>query len=508
MKNDNKKYIAEFKTECNNSIAEFNVFSVNDFNCKSEDRKRIFEGLTSVEEQIEKNENIINELNKDIDKLTNHADGIDNMVAVASGIIAGIIDSVWVGEFSLERASNWGDEKTNKFVVKVAQSQGYKGNDLTGAITYLEKKYPLSSDSVTAVFGGGRQHHLRDFAHHPTPIGLTFSLLTQFTGNAYGTDTFGKFIVVPVENKSTIGNDLTQKILFGFVFWMFHMVSDMAGSSSAAGGGTGLPGPLVSLLKELSVLPFFKDLKVAGYEFSVWISKLFNGTLTNVKFDLRTEIGIAHELGRQAVPVIINECIVRGFYFIRRLLLEFKNNDIKNLSELKNVNLDKVLPFNNNRTIVRMLTIATGTFTAIDLADAAIRSAIKSGGVNPAFFANMVLRVNFVGIGRLAVAIYTDTNMGLKKNKKISERIEIMSEQLVLYNAKVSYRQADMWCSAKDTTIALQELYEIMQSSMEFMVESFLEIESNLEKISEHIPKIEEHNEGLTDELLDILIWG
>ena len=117
-----------------------------------------------------------------MDSLTNHADGIDYTVAAASGIIAGIIDSVWVEEFSIDRANEWGNKKVDKFVVKIAQGQGYKGNDLEGAIRYLEEKFPIAADKATNNFGGGLQHHLRDFSHHPTPAGLFFSLLTQFTG--------------------------------------------------------------------------------------------------------------------------------------------------------------------------------------------------------------------------------------------------------------------------------------------------------------------------------------
>lgn len=86
------------------------------------------------------------------------------------------------------------------------------------------------------------------------------------------------------------------------------MVSDVAGSSGSAmkgSFGTGLPGPLVSLLKEFSSTRLFKKQDAKGCkEFSVYISKLFNGTrwenwdskdnLIPLKFDLRTEMGVAH----------------------------------------------------------------------------------------------------------------------------------------------------------------------------------------------------------------------
>ena len=70
-----------------------------------------------------------------------------------------------------------------------------------------------------------------------------------------------------------------------------------------------------------------------------------------------------------------------------------------------------VFPF-RNRTIVRMITISTGTMEVIDLEDATIRS-----GGNLGVF---VLRVNFVGVGRFAIACSADVMMGIKK-----ERLEV-----------------------------------------------------------------------------------
>lgn len=493
---------------------EYDVLTAKETLSAIGERGEIARGLASIEERIDVVTEQVNAINSEIDRLTNHADGLDYMVAVASGIIAGIIDSVWVGEFSIDRAGSWGDEKTNQFVVKIAQSRGYEGNDLAGAIRFLESNYGLASDSNTAVFGGGRQHHLRDFSHHPTPCGLLFSLLTQFTGKVYGTDAGGAFIICEVAEKNLIGKDMAQKILYGVVYWFFHMVSDMAGTSLTAGAGTGLPGPLVSLMKELSVLPFFKGLNVNDKQFSVWISELFDGRLLTgkdggkVKFDLRTEMGVAHELGRQAVPVLINECIVRGFYFIRRFCFELRDKKVSGIQELKNVDWRNTFP-GKNRTVIRMLTIATGTFTAVDLADAAVRSAVKSGGVGaPAFFANMILRVNFVGIGRFAVAIGTDVGMGIKRTRLRNERMRLHTELILLNDAKVFYRQADMWIAAQDAGEAVEKAYGMMEKTTALWIQSMQEMSENLDKIGRYAPEIEKKNPGLLDEIEDILTWG
>ena len=275
---------------------------------------------------------IIYDLNSQIELLSNQADNLDYVVAIASGIVCGLLDILWVGEFNLQRERSIASDKVDSFVKKTAEMlEGKKFDDVKSAVKSLKIRFPIPSDGNTPDFGGGLQHHLRDFAHHPTIAGLAFSLLTQFTEKSYGTDVNGVFLVVDVPEKSKlfIGKDVPQKILMGTITWFFHLVSDIAGSSSTAGitGGTGIPGPILALAKEISAIPFFKNIKVDGdVSLSLFFSKLFNGTLmlqrdengqiikeSVVKFDLRSELGVAVELCKQAVPVIANECIVVHF---------------------------------------------------------------------------------------------------------------------------------------------------------------------------------------------------
>lgn len=363
---------------------------------------------------------IIYDLDKQIDLLSSNADSLDYLISVGSGLLCALLDIVWVGEFSLDQGREIASDKVDNFVVKTAKLLGCDSDDLQKSVKFLEDTFPIPADGNTPDFGGGLQHHLRDFAHHPTIVGLMFSLLTQFTYKSYGTDTAGRFIVVDVPERSKvfIGEDTPTKILYGTITWFFHLVSDVAGSSSTAGitGGTGIPGPILSLAKELSVLPFFRDMEIGDNSLSVFISKLFNGTLlaqhdengniikdSVLKFDLRGELGIAVELGRQALAVIANECIVRGFYFIRRLAIELKDNHVCKLSDLKCINWENAKPA-GNPTIARMITIATGVFTAVDIGEAVITQ-------------KYWLSINYVGIGRFAVAVGTDVGYCLKSRK-------------------------------------------------------------------------------------------
>lgn len=362
---------------------------------------------------------IIYDLNNQIKLLSSRTDNLDYIIAVGSGIACGLLDMLWVGEFNFARGRDISSDMVDSFVKKTAEMlEGKNFDDVKSAVKALEKRFPIPGDGNTPDFGGGLQHHLRDFAHHPTIAGLAFSLLTQFTEKSFGTDVNGMFLVVDVPEKSKlfIGKDLSQKILMGTVTWFFHLVSDVAGSSSTAGiaGGTGIPGPLLSLAKEISAIPFFKDIKVGDeMSLSLFLSKLFNGTLmmrrdkngeiitnTVVKFDFRGELGVAVELSKQAVPVIANECIVRSFYLIRHLALVMKENNVSCISDMEKIEWNSVKP-TDNPTIVRMLTISTGVFSALDITSAVVTQ-------------KYWVSINYVGIGRFAVAIGSDVNLGLK----------------------------------------------------------------------------------------------
>ena len=70
-----------------------------------ERQKRIIEGMASIDEQLAENQKVLDQFNAAIDKLTNNGDGIDYMAAVSSGVLAGIIDMLFIEDFSIEKAN-------------------------------------------------------------------------------------------------------------------------------------------------------------------------------------------------------------------------------------------------------------------------------------------------------------------------------------------------------------------------------------------------------------------
>lgn len=463
-----------------------------------ETAERIREGLSRVDNEIHGSQDRVETLDKEIGRLANHADGVDNLVAVGSGLLAGLVDILWVGEFDFERGKAWSNAKVNEFVMKTAKAQGFEGERLKDAIKFLEDKFPCPSDNIWKGKGVGisaTSHHLDDLAHHPTPIGLFFSILTQFTKSGYFQNGEGVFLPISIDEKGLelIGDDIPTKILCGTVNWFFHLVSDMSGSNKTPGVGMGIPGPVVSLLKELAAIP---GLDQTG------LPKRIKNAFVDERFDLRSEMAVLHEVGRQALPVLINEVLVRAFYFIRRLVTE-----VSAKGSFRNVEWKKTLPW-NNRTIARMLTIATGTFTALDVADAAIRAGLKSGGELSTFTTQLLLRVNFVGVGRFAVAVYVDLSMGFQRERTRDERIALLSEQLHWANAKVAYLQGDAWLAAELTETNLREAEQMMQQSVQLFARTWAGNRRSLRQIGELQTKIQSNNPQLIEDIQDLLHWG
>lgn len=368
--------------------------------------------------EVNEFESIIFDLDSQINILSSNADKWDCLVALGSGVACAMMDILWTKDFSLIEGRDLANDKVENLVRKTAQMMGCDSDDLKKCVKFLEDKFPIPSDGNTPDFGGGLQHHLRDFAHHPTIIGLIFSLLTQFTYKSYGTDVAGNFMIVDVPEKSRIyiGEDTSSKIINGTIVWFFHLISDIAGSSSTAGlsGGTGIPGPILSIAKEMSCLPIFKSIHKNDTSLSVLLSRMFNGTLfakhdengqiirdSIVKLDFRGEIGFAVEIGKQAIPVVANECIVRTFYMIRQLARQIKEIKITRIEDFKKINIKEILPF-NSPTLTRMLTIATGVFTALDVSEAVVTK-------------KYWVSINYVGVGRFTLALGDEMVWALKR---------------------------------------------------------------------------------------------
>jgi len=596
------KTLLSFKEEVvdDDFVIEYEVLPAHDPSSYSNDkRKEILSSISDIDKMSVELEEKIAKLNVDIDRLTNHADGLDYAVAVGCGVLCGLIDSFVIGEFnydesltkSKENAKMYVEQKAEKLrsketiekavenakkkakergeklsseeikqlkekvsqsigntfdKIKTADAENGTSKALQRAIKKLEEVYKIPSDNL---FSGAKigvdatTHHLDDLAHHPTILGLVAAVAGTLFRVGIFTNKDGKWaikfaeidkkemikmwipiivsgiltwllFVVKSKYKDEIDKKLPkpiQKIIVALAQvpaaitilsiaknWFGHLASDMAGSSTSAGkgrDGMGIPGLFVSMLKEISSVP---PLNLTP------LPSVVNEIYSNNRFDMRHEMALLSELGRQAIPVILGDITVRTFYFVRRLISELKEH-----KDFKLVNWRNVIPF-NNRTIVRMMTIETGTFTAIDLADAAIRTTIKNGSpVNPLFWKDLVLRINFVGVGRFVIAVGTDVGMGIKRQQLIKERIQYKAENNMLQVTKLYYLQENMWIEALDTEKAINDMYSAAEKSIIYFTESWSDISESLENIQNiDIDQVKRNNFGLIDDLKNILEWG
>lgn len=535
----NLKHEMKDSEEKNNFQIIYEILSVNR-KIITEDHKNIIndkiEGINSICAGLEKEEESFND---NIDKLTNHADRIDYTVSVACGILCGLIDSFIIGEFNFESAKAKSHHKINDFISSFAKMNGYKGDRLKGAIAYLEKQFPVAQDNVWKGIDIGvstKNHHLADFAHHPTLLGLVSAIFVQFFDKGIFVNKNGKWeLVLLSDDPKDVIKKCLPLIISGLILWLIniveskyqnkidekipkplqnlikllasvpmvipilkvvvnhvgHLVSDMGGSKNTAGGGMGIPGLFISIFHEISSLPDLKDTKLPGIVNDIYVKN---------KFDMRSEFAVINELGRQAIPVLIGEIFVRSFYFVRRLC-----HEVKERKSFKNVNWLKIIPF-NNRTIARMMTIESGTFMAFDLADSAIRSAMKNGDLtNPLFWKDFILRVNFVGIGRFVISISTDFSMGIKQQSLIKEKMQSKSKKNMLQTAKLYYMQEGMWIEAIDTEKAITNLYLDAESSFLQFIDTIIMIEKSLDRIGEYIEGAESNNPGLKNNIIEVL---
>lgn len=582
----------------------------------SDKRELIDRRINALDERITVLQKKIDEYNADIERLTDHSDNIDLIVAVSCGVLAGLFDAFWVGEFDFKGSRENVDkrfekiiqnkanklrekevkQKADEAIEKARQSAKNKGKSLSSeeirkirakfnkdlqepldkekSIRFLEERFsipsdsvyektnrsineqikkivedaekkgkPLSNDEIKKLKENMKtkishdSHHLDDLTHHPSILGLAASITQQFGAKALFQNRDGKTIPIAVEKIKTqrrgketieirlVGEDLRSKLVCGIVNWIMHLLSDMAGSSGAArkgNPGMGLPGPIMSFLKEASMIPGMNKTTLPEklYELFTQEQDFLNG----YALDFRSELAIGVELGKQAIPVFVNTVIVRCFYFLRHLIQGIKENGGFKGLDRKAV-LKKSIPF-KNRSVSRMISVATGTFMMVDLVDAAVETAIKKPEAcksAPTFLATMMLRVNFVGIGRFAVAIATDAGMGLNKKRNENNRA-ILLENLVtscearlfyysaeaqiefadLYNSEKDMHdtEASMWKQVEQTKDGYIKLYRVVSSVGDYYVESIRRMNEAFDAIEDSVATIKEYDPDFINEML------
>lgn len=383
-------------------------------------------------------------------------DKYDYLIAVACGVIGGLIDIFLVGTPKDSNLIQWTDAQVDNAVKGFARISGWnpkanKVDNVASAIGFLEKKYKINYDQrhsvdVNNLFDmSTKNHHMMSLGHSPDVIGLFFSILNQFTSTATFL-TKGQLVTVDTKTFELHGYNFIAKVFCGIVNWLGHLMSDVAGSSGSrgnAGRGAGL------------VMPFYELFGLCKFgEFNIRKDRQDLATVATRAFqegyDLR--FGLA-----MAIPVIITDLSIRLIWSLRRYF-QYKKP------------LNECIPNKKHANLRVMLLFGNATLCVMDGIDAFV----KSGGNLLAFFMrfNLIAWFRFVRLVLKEICIRLGMELSLHRHLEAYKRI---NEALTTY---------------------LKELEELD-------IEAFKQETEEFNRLIDYLDDIED-SEGLNKMLLDI----
>ncbi|MEY4717312.1 hypothetical protein [Lacticaseibacillus paracasei] len=395
-----------------------------------------FDFSTSIADAVAKAETELVVLNETVDSIKGlkpDCDKLDYILATSSGALCGIIDIFLVGKPGESPLGNitdkWFVARTIDFA-KLCNPEKKNFDSLDSALRFLEKKFKVPYDQTGLGDAGktifdltAKNHHFKSLAHNPSLLGLFFSILDQFSNTSHFV-TDGQLVSLQQadEKWELRGGNIPSKLFCGFANWIGHLISDVSGSSSSAAKGnrgTGLPSPLWTWTNDIIAIKAKLGLSVTETD------KTMNELALNIfekGYDIRFQTA-------QAIPVFLNELLVRLIYAIRRLFRYF--SEIPKTERSFALMWKKCEPF-SNATVKRMLTVAHGTFCLVDVGDAVGRSLIAGGGTFNAV--EFVLRLNVVGVGRFAISLYGETRRAISYNHAKKEFDFASKETVIVSN--------------------------------------------------------------------------
>lgn len=347
----------------------------------------------------------LNNNSKQVNWINDKCDNYDYMIAVFSGAVAGIIDSLFVNSPLNTKLGTLSDNVTDNIVKKIANilwqsdTRNVSGgkskqppDTLEKSIAYLERAFPVNYDarySNDLLNTNGalssmspKNHHLMSLSHSPDLIGLIFSILDQYSGNASFINN-GKIIqLIPMQdsrnNKITYmqGTTFESKLFCGICNWLGHLASDVSGSSSTrmpnkTGRGSGLPLPFYELL-------LLSNNQTDNNDFVQIAIKVFEDG-----YDLR--FGMA-----MSIPVMISELSVKILWSLK------KHYYSKQAWKY-------CVPNQEHSDLRLMILMSNATLCLFDATDSLIRTTISGG--NPI---TLMLHMNYIAWTRLLMLVFRE----------------------------------------------------------------------------------------------------
>lgn len=365
-----------------------------------------------------------------------NASMLDYAAAVISGILAGAVDAFLVGETSLFDGTQRSIQDQAVEIVRKVLVRNTANEKIMKPVMHKAADAGLLTEIPL----------LEELAKRPTVLGLLAAVAVQISrgGMVIKPDNKRKFLPEGISKEDGIVLTIIA-VFVGILKWLSVISSDKNGKTEIRFKTLAKICGLIRSVPAFSAvvnniekwqkqLPNEMRQGHKNEESDMGVEKVFCsffmmlGTTpalknTNLQKAVQMiqkgkqlglhQMPVIKSLNRQMFPVLVNEVIVRTFFFGSRLAKELKANE-----DVNGIRWENVLPF-GNRDIDRMMTVSSMTLSIADTADAAIRAAVDSCGDMVMFGSRFVTRFNYVAAGRAAIAIV----------KEISE--EKASEELI-----------------------------------------------------------------------------
>nr|WP_320024569.1 hypothetical protein [uncultured Acetobacterium sp.] len=403
------------------------------------DLKNPYDNLFSAYANMEIRHKLIDELE------LSHLDKSDYAIAAGAGILAGIVDAVFVGTIGkggdVSKLQGWTDDQYEKIVSTFAsnasaadQINKLDKNKLGGKeydeakkrilksvrekshstnVSYLEDRFKVLYDTTggrnSKLASGGvvsgmntGNHHILSLAHDPGPLGLVFSVIDQLTGKATFIEN-GKIIREATQNLNAINGEEVKGIIDAVHNWFGHCLSDVSGSSSSKYRGSGLPAPFYAIFQKFQ----FGSIPIDNKGATVTIAQLTE-KMYREGYDCRA-------FTTQLIPVLIYEAINRIFWFLKKHF--YLGNTVK-----------ESLPFGNDKDLQRMLFVSATSFTAIDIGHASV----KSINMEPLTFFMTLNYPGLINFGFKSIQIIRNQTQHIQNMDRIDADIQSEWDRIIL----------------------------------------------------------------------------
>ena len=330
------------------------------------------------------------------DETINIKEHIFYKAAAASGFLTGCMDSFGLTDSILKELKDW-DERNRgwrKLVIAAAKVCGYKKSDFKEAVIYL----------LNRTGSGYIKRGIPDeLALSPNASGLMFSVIIQFIEARISLDKSGKIGLYPLPDYYAIGKNDAQKVLYGVLYWIFH-VTLKAARRTGQQLLHDIPEEFRELIEAFIELLISKGVPYTDTEYEMIFSDFLRTQFEESNVFQEDEDKDTRKYQNQVRSVILNEFITRGFYSAIMVCQILQTEPVDSIEEMQSKYLQQIIPF-NNRIVTRMCLISSSVFVSVNVIGAVIK-ALKNifvGDRKP--FQSFVAEINIPGIIRLTYAI-------------------------------------------------------------------------------------------------------